>query len=438
MIKDLIDRIWSHMVEVEGGTFRMGATSGQDEHPFEDEGPVHAVTLDTFRLCRYPVTRGEWQALMGPDPVHVRDDPNLPVSSVSWEDAEDFISQLNALTTGGYRLPTEAEWEYAARGGCQSRAYRFSGSPHLDEVAWTVRNSGNHTHPVGRLKPNALGLYDMSGNLREWCQDWYGLYAPDPQVNPEGSASGQRRVLRGGSYYNDPCFARVTYRCHYPPGHRSPGNGFRLAFEGHPPVFRPARPSGHASVTIGHQVWMADNLNTDRFRNGDPIPSAGTVGQWLRAEQRRQPAWCYYDNDPEAGATYGKLYNGYAVNDPRGLAPEGWHVPTDAEWTVLIEALGGKWAVARNMKAADGEVARAGTHSRRFAVHLGGRRDEHGRFDSLGEDGYWWSATPTVTDRALLRSLHPRVDRVLRCAGKNGLGFSVRCVRDLPYGHVGL
>jgi formylglycine-generating enzyme required for sulfatase activity len=233
MSKTITDRIWSNMVEVKGGIFQMGGTReqwGEGAHVFEL--PVHSVKIDTFRICRFQLTQGEWQILMGDNPSHFRGDSSLPVDSISWEDAEFFLAHLNSLTTGGYRFPTEAEWEYAARGGALSRKYKYSGSNNVDEVAWTYNNSNGRTHPVGRLKPNELGLYDMSGNVWEWCNDWYGDYQSKPLINPLGPASGEHRVVRGGCWSNGPDYKRVSHRNYRYPGHRHNDYGFRLAFQG--------------------------------------------------------------------------------------------------------------------------------------------------------------------------------------------------------------
>ena len=233
MTKAITDRIWSNMVEVKGGSFKMGNTPEQEVDSDDRNYPVHSVKLDTFRLCRYPVTQGEWLILMGENPSHFRGDPSLPVDSVSWDDVEFFLAHLNSLTTGGYRFPTEAEWEYAARGGSLSRKYKYSGSNNVDEVAWTRRNSEDRSHPVGKLKPNELGLYDMSGNLLEWCMDWYDENLKS-LINPRGPASGVRRVMRGGNCFVSPDDARVSYRGRgfFSEEPRDNAFGFRLAFQG--------------------------------------------------------------------------------------------------------------------------------------------------------------------------------------------------------------
>jgi uncharacterized protein (TIGR02145 family) len=186
-----------------------------------------------------------------------------------------------------------------------------------------------------------------------------------------------------------------------------------------------------ASVTIGSQVWMAENLNVDRFRNGDVIPEARTEEDWKRAVENKQPAWCYYGNVPANGAIYGKLYNWYAVNDPRGLAPEGWHVPTDAEWTMLSDGLGGSKVAGGKMKSTSGwEDNRSGTNASRFSGGPGGFRDDLGTYDRRGRGGHWWSATATTSGEAWYRFLYYFDAEVIRYYSPLGYGYSVRCLRD--------
>ena len=216
------------MVYVEGGTFTMGGTSEQGSDAESDERPVHSVTLSSFHIGKYEVTQGLWREVMGSNPSYNPSGDDYPVENVSWEDCQEFIGKLNARTGLTFRLPTEAEWEYAARGGRKSRGYKYSGSNSIGDVAWYSGNSGNHTHPVGRKSPNELGLYDMSGNVWEWCQDWYGDYTAEAQRNPTGPSSGGSRVLRGGSYWGVARFCRVSYRSFSAPGYRYGFNGLRL------------------------------------------------------------------------------------------------------------------------------------------------------------------------------------------------------------------
>lgn len=217
------------MVAVEGGTFTMGATAEQGEDALDSEKPAHSVTLSSYYIGQTEVTQALWKAVMGNNPSDFKGD-DLPVETVSWDDCQEFIRKLNQFTGKRFRLPTEAEWEYASRGGKKSRGYRYAGSNAIDEVAWYGSNSGSRTHTVATKQANELGLYDMSGNVWEWCQDWYGSYSSGSQTNPTGPIGESNRVQRGGSWGN---FARVcisssrrgsdnSSNCNY-------GIGFRLA-----------------------------------------------------------------------------------------------------------------------------------------------------------------------------------------------------------------
>ena len=208
------------MVFVQGGTFIMGATPEQGSDCKDNEKPAHRVTVSDFYIGKYQVTQAQWEAVMGNNPSHLKGE-KLPVEMVSWYDMQDFISKLNTQTGKQYRLPTEAEWEFAARGGNRSKGYRYSGSNNLDDVAWFNENSSNKSHVVGLKMPNELGIYDMSGNVWEWCSDWYGDYNINVQINPIGTIFGSLRVRRGGSWYADARYARVSYRGSYWPGRNS-------------------------------------------------------------------------------------------------------------------------------------------------------------------------------------------------------------------------
>ena len=216
------------MVRVEGGTFRMGATSEQGSDVWDNEKPVHSVTLSGYYIGKTEVTQALWKAVMGSNPSKFIGD-NLPVEMVSWDDCQEFIRELNALTGQNFRLPTEAEWEFACRGGNNSRGYKYSGSNNLGSVAWYDGNSGNKTHPVGTKAPNELGIYDMSGNVWEWCADWYGDYSSGAQTNPTGPYGGSNRVYRGGSWNYDVGRCRSSNRDFYYPWIRDIILGLRLA-----------------------------------------------------------------------------------------------------------------------------------------------------------------------------------------------------------------
>ena len=218
-----------NMVRVDGGTFTMGGTSEQGSDAGVDEKPAHQVTLSTYSIGETEVTQALWKAVMGNKPSTFKGD-NLPVEQVSWDDCQKFISKLNTATGKRFRLPTEAEWEYAARGGSKSRGYKYSGSNTIGDVAWFHYNSGRKTHNVKTKQPNELGLYDMSGNVWECCQDWYGSYSSGSKTNPTGPSSGSGRVWRGGSWYDIARFCRSLDRRNLAPSILGTKLGLRLAF----------------------------------------------------------------------------------------------------------------------------------------------------------------------------------------------------------------
>ena len=216
------------MIAVKGGTFQMGATSEQGSDAYDNEKPVHSVTLSDYYIGETEVTQELWTAVMGNNPSWYSGNPQRPVEQVSWNACQEFIKKLNQLTGKNFRLPTEAEWEYAARGGKKSKGYKYSGSNTIDDVAWYKNNSGSKTHDVKTKQANELGIYDMSGNVWEWCQDWYGSYSSSSRANPTGPSSGSSRVLRGGSWGGNARYCRVSNRGSNFPDSRNNYNGFRL------------------------------------------------------------------------------------------------------------------------------------------------------------------------------------------------------------------
>lgn len=225
----VVQRLINDMVHVKGGTFMMGGTAEQGKDVYQSETPVHQVTLSSYYICKYEVTQELWQAVMGEeDPSYFYGSPKLPVEQVSWEECQDFIYELNRLTGKNFRLPTEAEWEFAARGGNLSKGFKYSGSNNIEDVAWYNNNSEGFTHPVGEKAPNELGLYDMSGNVLEWCDDWYGDYSNASLTNPAGPLSGDYCVIRGGGWKSGAVSCRVSNRVLYPT-EWSEEYGFRLA-----------------------------------------------------------------------------------------------------------------------------------------------------------------------------------------------------------------
>jgi len=216
------------MVFVEGGTFTMGCTDEQEDDCWDDETPVHQVTLSSFQIGKYPVTQNQWEALMGENPSFFPKN-NCPVENVNWDDIHNYINKLNAATGKKYRLPTEAEWEFAARGGNQSKGYKYSGSDNHHDVV----QQGYGPFVVGQKLPNELGIYDMSGNVWECCSDWYGAYSAEAQVNPQGPSTGTGHVVRGGAWNSVPAniVFSVSCRACLLPDTRSSLTGFRLVLE---------------------------------------------------------------------------------------------------------------------------------------------------------------------------------------------------------------
>ncbi|PQJ81855.1 bifunctional serine/threonine-protein kinase/formylglycine-generating enzyme family protein [Polaribacter glomeratus] len=224
-----IKSLEENMVYVQGGTFTMGCTSEQTGCS-SNESPAHAVTLSSFNIGKYEVTQGQWQAVMGNNPSSFSGCDQCPVEQVSWNDIQSFLKKLNTATGKRFRLPTEAEWEFAARGGNKSRGYTYSGSNTLSSVGWHSGNSGDKTHAVGQKQRNELGLYDMSGNVWEWCSDWYdeNYYSSSSSNNPKGPSSSSYRVIRGGSWRNSASGCRVAYRYGNEPDNRYDSDGFRV------------------------------------------------------------------------------------------------------------------------------------------------------------------------------------------------------------------
>jgi formylglycine-generating enzyme required for sulfatase activity len=257
------------LIRLPGGTFIMGATKDKSHPNYDPEAASnetpHEVTLDSFLMGKYPVTQRLWVAVMGENPSHFQENgEERPIENVSWYNAVVFCNRLSQITgrkpfylnkqddifglknkawelpnegevrcdpdANGYRLPTEAQWEYAARGGNPS-PHRFAGSDALGSVGWYSQNSGNGTHPVGLLIPNEFGLYDLSGNVWEWCADWYGSYEKTPKPNPTGPKQGGHRVLRGGGWHFSPRLCPASFRFHFRPGGRNNVFGFRLALQ---------------------------------------------------------------------------------------------------------------------------------------------------------------------------------------------------------------
>lgn len=222
------DGINIEMIKVEAGTFMMGVTKEVKE-PYKIELPAHEVLLtEDYYIGKYEVTQALWNVVMD-SKYSTNDGDLLPKNYVSWNDCQEFIEKLNKITGLKFRLPTEAEWEYAARGGKKSKRYLYSGSNNVLDVAWYDGNSSNKRHPVGTKQANELGIFDMGGNVSEWCQDLWGQYQNDSQINPLGSSAGTKHVLRGGNYFFDIRICYLSYRMFAESNYKDAFNGFRLA-----------------------------------------------------------------------------------------------------------------------------------------------------------------------------------------------------------------
>lgn len=215
----------SDMVLVQGGTFDMGSTTDA-----RDSKPIHSVTLSNFYIGKFEITQGQWRQLMDLKLASFPNCDDCPVESISWFEVQEFITKLNLKTGKTFRLPTEAEWEYAARGGSKSKGFKYSGSNDIETVGWYYDNDDSKTQVKGQKLPNELGLYDMTGNVWEWCQDWYSAYyyGDSQPANPQGPLEGTLKVLRGGGWFSPDKKCTVSYRDGYAPNGRGGHIGFRL------------------------------------------------------------------------------------------------------------------------------------------------------------------------------------------------------------------
>ena len=225
--KAIADTIIKNMVFIEGGSFEMGNPNGG-----EDEKPLHIVNVANFYMCKYEIRAKEWKQIMGNNPCYFVGCEDCPVESVSWNEIQNFINKLNELSEKKFRLPTEAEWEYAAKAGKHTTYNDFSGNKEIGAVGWFRDNSDTCPHKIGLKLPNANGIYDMTGNVWEWCSDWYqaDYYSVSTRENPQGPETGEKKVLRGGSWNNFVKHCKVTYRDTFEPDLKTYDYGFRVCY----------------------------------------------------------------------------------------------------------------------------------------------------------------------------------------------------------------
>ncbi len=398
------------MVAVEGGTFWMGAADDDGEAD-SSERPRHEVTLSSYAIGQTEVTQALWQAVMGSNPSDFQG-ADHPVEEVSWNDCQKFITKLNALTGRTFRLPTEAEWEYAARGGQNSHGYKYAGGNDIDEVAWYENNADyvdvRGPRPVAQKKANELGLYDMSGNVWEWCQDWYSssYYSNSPAVNPCNTTSASFRVFRGGSWFDYARGCRVSYRYGSSPGHRYDYLGLRLALSdtGHSSSLTPGEaidlglPSGTkwASCNVGasspeeyggYYAWGETeekdvyNWSTYKWMN-EGQSSWSQINKYTFADG--QTSACWYRDGTFIG-------DGKTTLDPEDDVAtvkwgSGWQMPTCEQMEELYTQCSSEWITL------NGVYGRkfTGPNGNSIFLPAAGFRNDAG-LHFAGSDGDYWS-----------------------------------------------
>lgn len=340
-----VGNVQYHLLRVDGGIFDMGGTREQCTEPLSTDKPVHQVVLDSYFIGQTEVTRALWKAVMGEAPKEGGNDwlaDNLPQEWISWDDCQTFIQRLDSITGLDFRLPTEAEWEYAARGGQHSKHYKFAGSDNATAVGWIYSNSGRRTHAVATLQPNELGLYDLTGNVWEWCSDHFGLYTNNLQVNPLGQDLGDLRVVRGGSWDNAMANVNLSVRQGREPNYTFYDCGFRLALSDEPsqpettflPALKKIRVKG---VQFNFYLVTPDTLPPFYIAQTEL-----TQAQWKTIMHHNPSARKNMRNPvEEVSWTDCQLFIAY-LNQVSGLH---FRLPTSAEWQYAAE--GGQLSIAR-------------------------------------------------------------------------------------------
>ncbi len=388
------------MVQVEGGTFTMGGTSEQGSDTGSNEKPTHQVTLSDYYIGETEVTQALWQAVMGTNPSNFAGDTNRPVEGVSWTQAQQFIAKLNALTGENFALPTEAEWEYAARGGNRSNHYKYAGSNTVDNVAWHKNNSSSTTHPVAQKQRNELGLYDMSGNVWEMCQDWVGTYSSSAQVNPAGPATGTYHVLRGGSYNYAENYARVSMRGQCAESDVYTNMGLRLVLKNSRTYtvngvsFTMTKVDG-GTFTMGATSEQGSDAQTDEA----PTHQVTLSDYYIGTTEVTQALWRAVMGSNPSGFT-GNLQRpvekvSYSqcltfINKLNELTGETFALPTEAEWEYAArggnKSNGSKYAGDATLGNVGWYYSNSGSATHPVAQK---QANELGLYDMSGNVGEW-------------------------------------------------
>lgn len=394
-----VDGVKFSMILVEHGTFTMGATP-EPENPYDSEKPAHQVTISQdYYIGETEVTQALWQAVTGYVPTtngsHWSSNnglgDNYPAYNISYDDVQDFITKLNAKTGKTFRMPTEAEWEYAARGGKKSKGYQYSGSNTIGDVAWYTDNSSSETHQVKTKAANELGIYDMSGNVYEWCSDWYGSYSSSSVTDPTGPTSGSHRVYRGGSWCNRAGDCRVASRNLNSPSYRNGHLGVRLALSSSQNTpSGGGSTSGHEYVDLGLSVkWATCNVGASKPED------YGDYYAWGEVTTKSDYSWSTYLDSPNRD---GNSFTKYALDKKTQLDPEddvahvkwggNWRMPTYAEQDELRTKCTWKWTTSGGI---NGYVVTGPNGNSVFLPAAGNRLDSS--LGNVGSWGYYWSSS---------------------------------------------
>ena len=439
-------------VEVIGGTYSMGCSPNQGNTCLNTSKPAHDVILSDFRLSKNEITNSQYAKFLNVqqisstgyhnDPEYGSvlyidlSSPNCMIrfnSSTGYFEVENTIKNYPVIEVSWYganayaawkcgRLPTEAEWEYAARGGIyEGGGYKFSGSNNIDLVSWHPLNSNSpgksnynniNTHPVGTKQANQLGLFDMTGNVMEWCSDWYGNYSSASQINPTGpiaSSTENQKVIRGGGWFSNATFSsvvQISSRYGSTQSRTGKATGFRVAYS--KPIECPDlvyNGKTYKTVVIGNQCWMAENFNVETDTSVE--------------------SWCY-DNNPNNCNIYGRLYDwNTAVLITANV--QGWHLPSNQDWETLYNELGGGNVAGTHL--------RTGGSSGFNALLAGYRHYIHNTFSDRNTESYYWSSTQgpehnfssTLIPYTFEVNLGPQL---MRFNTSKQWGFSIRLVKD--------
>ena len=407
------------MIRVKGGTFTMGAMEG-DKQAHANEKPAHQVTLTyDYYIGQTEVTQALWQAVMGNNPSTMIGD-NLPVNNVLWEDADAFAKRLSQLTGCSFHLPTEAEWEFAARGGNKSQGYLYAGSNNVNEVAWYGSNSGNTTQPVGTKQPNELGIYDMSGNVLEWCSDWLGPYSAEAQVNPIGPATGAYHVYCGGCWYLPANVCRCTHRRQTTAGYGEAAVGLRVALR------EKVEPE---AVDMGLSVKWA-NFNIGAFHP----THCGDYFAWGETQPKEVYSWATYkwcdgtqNTMIKYNATDGKIILDSEDDAAHVHWGSNWRMPTKAELDQLISEC--TWTESTQNGIKGYTITSKHTGNAIFFPYSGYfNHDNSATIQGVGTIFYYWSSEGRsnrnaydINNRARIVAVEQNTRRV---------GFPIRPVYD--------